>query len=226
MIYTFCLLASVTLQAQKNEKDNSVETAEVSKTDRVVLISTSFGNMTVKLYDATPLHRDNFIKLANDNFYDSLIFHRVIQGFMIQGGDPQSRNSKDLGALFGAGDNGYTVPAEFVDSLFHKKGTLCAARTNNPEKASSGCQFYIVQGAVQTKEQLAQMEIQRKWKYSDNQKQLYSTIGGTPMLDKGYTVFGEVTEGLDVLDKIAAVEKNESDRPLENVYILKVSVLK
>ena len=169
VIYTFCLLASVTLQAQKNEKDNSVETA---KTERIILISTSLGNMTVKLYDATPLHRDNFIKLANDNFYDSLIFHRVIQGFMIQGGDPQSRNSKDLGALFGAGDNGYTIPAEFVDSLFHKKGTLCAARTNNPEKASSGCQFYIVQGVVQTKEQLAQMEIQRKIKLSDGQKQL------------------------------------------------------
>ena len=193
--------------------------------DRYVLISTSMGDMKVKLYNATPKHRDNFLKLAKENFYDSLLFHRVIPNFMIQGGDPLSRNAEP-GIPLGSGDNGYTVPAEFVDTIFHRKGALCAARTENPEKASSGCQFYIVQGQVLTNEQAAAMEQQRGIKLSDKQKQLYTTIGGSPWLDKGYTVFGEVTEGLDVIDKIAAVKTAPGDRPLKDVYILKVKILK
>ena len=144
---------------------------------------------------------------------------------MIQGGDPLSKNAKP-GVALGNGDNGYTIPAEFVDSLYHKKGALCAARTENPEKASSGCQFYIVQGQVLTPEQIPMIESQRGTKLSEEQKRLYTTVGGSPWLDKGYTVFGEVVEGLDVIDKIAAVKTAPGDRPVDNVYILKVQVLK
>jgi peptidyl-prolyl cis-trans isomerase B (cyclophilin B) len=126
------------------------------------------------------------------------------------------------------GDNGYTIPAEFVDTIFHKKGTLCAARTPNPQKASSGCQFYIVQGQVMTPEQINSMEMQRGLKLSESQKKIYSTVGGSPWLDGDYTVFGEVVEGIDVIDKIASVQTNPSagDRPVENVYILKMTLLK
>jgi peptidyl-prolyl cis-trans isomerase B (cyclophilin B) len=182
----------------------------------MVLIMTDFGNMTVKLYNATPQHRDNFVKLSNEGFYDSLLFHRVIKNFMIQGGDPLSKNAPS-GQMLGNGDNGYTIPAEFVDSLFHKKGALCAARTSNPQKASSGCQFYIVQGQVLTNEQIAGMEAQGGRKMSDAQKKIYTTLGGTPFLDGNYTVFGEVIEGLDVIDKIAAGKTAPGDRPLLDV---------
>ncbi len=225
LIYTIFLLASVTLLAQKNKKDTDAKPIEIINTERIVLISTNLGDMTAKLYDATPLHRDNFLKLANEKFYDSLLFHRVIPNFMIQGGDPLSRNAA-AGVPLGSGDNGYTVPAEFVDTIFHRKGALCAARTENPAKASSGCQFYIVQGQVLTNEQANMMEQQRGIKLSDKQKQLYSTVGGSPWLDKSYTVFGEVIEGLDVIDKIAAVKTAPGDRPLQDVYILKIAVLK
>jgi len=215
LIYSIFLLFGFSINALKAKEAD----------DRIVLISTSMGDMKIKLYNATPKHRDNFIKLANDNFFDSLLFHRVIQTFMIQGGDPLSKNAAP-GAPLGSGDNGYTVPAEFVDSLFHKKGTICAARTENPEKASSGCQFYIVQGRVYTNEELNMMEQQRGMKFSEKQRKAYTTIGGTPMLDKNYTVFGEVIEGLPVVDKIAAVKTAPGDRPIENVYILKVKVVK
>lgn len=225
LIYTIFLLVSVTLLAQKKINENVTSLAQVDKTEHIVLISTSLGDMKVKLYNATPKHRDNFLKLAQENFYDSLLFHRVIPNFMIQGGDPLSRNALP-GVQLGNGDNGYTIPAEFVDTIFHRKGALCAARTENPEKASSGCQFYIVQGQVLTNDQVTMMEQQRGIKLSDKQKQLYTTIGGSPWLDKGYTVFGEVTEGLDVIDKIAAVKTAPGDRPLQDVYILKVKILK
>ncbi len=181
-----------------------------------VLISTDMGDMVVKLYNSTPQHRDNFLKLVNQKFYDSLLFHRVIQNFMIQGGDPESKNAAP-GVMLGNGDVGYTVPAEFVDSLFHKKGALCAARTENPTKASSGCQFYIVQGQVLKQEQIPMLEMQRRITLSPKQKELYTTVGGTPHLDKGYTVYGEVIKGLEVLDKIAAVKTAPGDRPVENV---------
>lgn len=224
LTYTLCLLLSVTLTAQKKKKDKDAVLPKVVDKEHVVLISTSLGDMKVKLYDSTPKHRDNFLKLAQENFYDSLLFHRVIPNFMIQGGDPLSKNAAP-GVPLGSGDNGYTIPAEFVDSLFHKKGAICAARTENPEKASSGCQFYIVQGQVLTNEQVSMMEQQRGIILSEKQKQLYTTVGGSPWLDKGYTVFGEVIEGLDVIDKIAAVKTAPGDRPLQDVYIYKVTII-
>ena len=224
LTYTLCLLLSVTLTAQKKKKDKDAALPKMADKEHVVLISTSLGDMKVKLYDATPKHRDNFLKLAKENYYDSLLFHRVIPNFMIQGGDPLSKNAAP-GVPLGSGDIGYTIPAEFVDSLFHKKGALCAARTENPEKASSGCQFYIVQGQVLTNEQISMMEQQRGIVLSDKQKQLYTTVGGSPWLDKGYTVFGEVVEGLDVIDKIAAVKTAPGDRPLQDVYIYKMTII-
>lgn len=185
-----------------------------------VRIETPYGDMVVKLYDETPKHRDNFIKLVKEGFYDNLLFHRVIENFMIQGGDPDSKGAP-AGKMLGVGDVGYTVPAEFVKGLYHKKGALSAARQGdavNPAKASSGCQFYIVQGQVYPQEMFAMFE-SRGFKLNDEQKQLYSTVGGTPHLDGDYTVFGEVIEGLDVIDKIAAVQTDRADRPVEDVWM-------
>jgi peptidyl-prolyl cis-trans isomerase B (cyclophilin B) len=184
-----------------------------------VKITTDSGVIIVRLYDKTPLHRDNFIKLANDHFFDSLLFHRVISQFMIQGGDPQSKYAQP-GQMLGSGDIGYTIPAEFDTSFIHKKGALAAARMPdqmNPTKASSGCQFYIVQGKTWTDADLNNMEMQRGTKYSPAQRNIYKTLGGTPFLDMGYTIFGEVESGLEVIDKIASVQKGQGDRPVGNV---------
>ena len=189
-----------------------------------VKITTDFGVMIVRLYDKTPQHRDNFIKLANEHFFDSLLFHRVIQGFMIQGGDPQSKYAEP-GQQLGMGDVGYTIPAEFDTSLFHKKGALAAARTPNPAKASSGCQFYIVQGNILTDADINNMEMGKGIKYTAKQRNIYKTIGGTPFLDQDYTVFGEVESGLEVVDKIAAVPKAPGDRPIGDVR-MKIEVIK
>ncbi|MEM9931165.1 MAG: peptidylprolyl isomerase, partial [Bacteroidota bacterium] len=167
----------------------------------------------VKLYNSTPRHRDNFVKLADENFYDSLLFHRVIPGFMIQGGDPASKNA-EAGKSLGFGGPGYTIPAEFGN--LHFKGALAAARNNNPEKQSSGSQFYVVHGTIPTDEDLARFEANSGIGYTEAQKQLYKEIGGTPGLDHNYTVFGEVVEGWEVLDAIAAVPTS-SDRPLTDV---------
>ncbi|MBI9067101.1 MAG: peptidylprolyl isomerase [Salinivirgaceae bacterium] len=250
---------------------------------RYVLVETKFGNMKLKLYNETPLHRDNFLKLVKDGFYDSLLFHRVINEFMIQGGDPDSKGA-EANAQLGNGGPGYQIDAEFVESKYHKKGALAAAREGdqiNPEKKSSGSQFYIVHGKKFSDEELAQMEErinfpQKKklyleymmkpentklrqrmdslkqvgnyqefnnisnsitaklepeieklalFKYSGDQKEMYSTIGGTPHLDQNYTVFGEVVEGLNVIDSIAMVKKGVADRPLEDV-IMKMKVVK
>lgn len=192
--------------------------------ESIVLISTDYGNMKVKLYNKTPQHRDNFLKLVKENFYDSLLFHRVIQNFMIQGGDPDSKNAQP-GAALGSGSLGFMVPAEFNPMLIHKKGALAAARTNNPEKASSASQFYLVQGKTFTDEELNRFEMQNKIKYTPEQRDIYKTIGGTPHLDMGYTVYGEVIEGLDVIDKIAAVQTGQGDRPVKDVR-MKISILK
>ena len=183
-----------------------------------VKITTDSGVIVIRLYDKTPKHRDNFIKLANEHFFDSLLFHRVINSFMIQGGDPSSKNAAP-GVPLGSGDVGYTIPAEFDTSLFHKKGALAAARTNNPEKASSGCQFYIVQGKVYTDADLNMLELQMGFKFSPAKRNLYKTVGGVPFLDMNYTVFGEVESGLEVIDKIASVPTNGQpyDRPLGDV---------
>ena len=196
---------------------------------RDVLIQTSMGDMTIRLSDSTPLHRDNFLKLVKVRFYDSLLFHRVIKDFMIQGGDPNSRNAKP-GEALGMGGPGYRVPAEFRQTLFHKKGVIAAARDNNPEKASSGCQFYIVQGKTFTDTELDNLETTRlKRKIPAEQREVYKTLGGTPHLDQGYTVFGEVIKGTEVLDKIAAVETSKGadrDRPLQDVKIISMKLVK
>lgn len=265
------LVLSLPVSGQKKEKET------------MVLITTDLGDIKVKLYNETPLHRDNFIKLVKDTFYNGTLFHRVIQNFMIQGGDPQSRNAQpDI--MLGNGDVGYTIPAEIRPELYHKKGALAAARQGddvNPSRASSGCQFYIVQGKVFTEADLAGIEarvnMQNKQKIfgelinkpenaalknrfitnqqaqnqdslmlltgiiepmiekelqkigphkiTDEQKKIYTTIGGAPHLDGGYTVYGEVVEGLDVVDKIAAVEKNQFDRPKTDIK-MKMKIIK
>ncbi|MEL6657901.1 MAG: peptidylprolyl isomerase [Bacteroidota bacterium] len=178
------------------------------------LISTDFGDMKVKLYNSTPLHRDNFIKLADEGYYDGTLFHRVISGFMLQGGDPDSRTATP-GQMLGQGGPGYTIPAEI--GALHIKGALAAARTQNPEKASSGSQFYVVHGQPQTRQALTAAASRSGRSYSEVQMQLYEELGGTPQLDYQYTVFGEVVEGMDVIDAIAEVQTAPGDRPLEDV---------
>lgn len=183
------------------------------------IISTEYGDMKVRLSNATPQHRDNFIKLANEGFYDSLLFHRVIENFMIQGGDPDSRNANP-NQMLGQSGPGYTVPAEFVDSLIHVKGALAAARLGdrqNPQRNSSGSQFYIVDGQPLTEANLQNLEQNFKKSYTPEQRQRYLEVGGSPVLDKEYTVFGQVVEGLDVIDKIAAVPTGQANRPTRDV---------
>ncbi len=184
-----------------------------------VKIHTDMGDIVIRLYDATPQHRDNFVKLVEEKFYDSLLFHRIIQGFMIQGGDPLSKNAQP-GVMLGSGGGDMTrIPAEFNKNIIHKKGALAAARDDNPEKASSACQFYLVQGNIMSDEMLNQMEQQKGVKYTPAQRNLYKTVGGTPFLDMEYTVFGEVVSGLEVIDKIAAAEKNQYDRPNTDIHM-------
>lgn len=192
--------------------------------DPVVEITTDYGVIKIKLYNDTPKHRDNFLKLAKDGYYDGSLFHRVIKDFMIQGGDPDSKNAK-AGQMLGAGDIGYTIPAEFNPKLFHKKGALCAARRESPDKASSGCQFYIVSGKIITDSELDRMDAQRQVKYTQEQRNIYKTIGGVPFLDMNYTVYGEVISGLEVVDKISAVKTAQGDRPLTDVKMT-VKVIK
>lgn len=240
---------------------------EQKEKDQLYKIETAYGDMVFKLYDATPLHKANFEKLIEQGYFDDLLFHRVIDGFMIQGGDPDSRNA-EAGKMLGEGGPGYTIPAEFVDTIFHKKGVIAAAREGdqtNPEMRSAGSQFYIVQGKVFTDEDIKKVEDRinasrltklvdkyieeakkeayntggtidyqiilpeaRKkaeeefktegyYKIPDFKREIYQTIGGTPHLDNAYTVFGEVVEGLDVIDKIAAAETDKNDRPIKDI---------
>lgn len=191
--------------------------------ERLVEITTDYGTMIARLYDATPLHRDNFIKLVQQGFYDSLLFHRVIKDFMIQGGNPASKYA-DSASISGEGAApGNRIPAEFHPYLIHKKGALAAARDGNPEKASSNCQFYIVEGKKYDTAQLNLVYEQRvkpnnpQFKYTHMQKEIYQRIGGTPFLDQNYTIFGEVISGLNVIDKIANVQTGTGDRPLKNI---------
>ena len=221
--YTITLNASNGKKIRKSEQMVEIEKPSGS----LVEIQTSFGNMLVKLYDETPLHRDNFLKLSEEGFFNDLLFHRVIEGFMIQGGDPNSRDAAP-GARLGSGGPGYQVPAEFDPALVHKKGALSAARTGdavNPEKKSSGSQFYIVQGQPMDEDQLKMFERRKGLEYTEEQRATYVGHGGTPFLDMDYTVFGEVIEGLDVIDRIAAVQKDAADRPTEDVK-MKVVVIK
>lgn len=265
-----CLMACSGGQKKTTDMETGNET--------LVRLETTMGNITVKLYNETPKHRDNFIKLAKEGTYDSTLFHRVIKNFMIQAGDPQSKTATDTTTL-GNGDVGYTLPAEFNPKFFHKKGALAAARLGdevNPNKESSGCQFYIVTGRKFSEAQMISMENQlndarletvfnelaRKHmkeiykmrkagdndgllelqdsleaqargivakepalKFSREQIVAYTTVGGAPHLDGAYTVFGEVTEGMDVIDKIQAVKTNRADRPETDVRILKATVI-
>nr|WP_142601380.1 peptidylprolyl isomerase [Solitalea koreensis] len=213
LLLIFTVLSLTSAFAQKKEKN------------RYVKLRTDSGSCVIRLYNETPLHRDNFIKLTGQHFYDSLLFHRVIKNFMIQGGDPDSKHAA-TGVQLGDGDMGYKIPAEFRDSLFHKKGVLAAARDDNPEKASSGCQFYIVQGKVFTDEQLDKLEQTRLKgrKIPAAQREVYKTIGGAPHLDQNYTVYGEVIEGIDLVDKIAAAKTDGNDRPAQDIR-MKVELL-
>jgi len=196
--------------------------SRVATTPPMAEIATNYGNIVIKLYDSTPLHRNNFIKLVKEGFYDSLLFHRVIDSFMIQGGDPESKNAPDSVQLGEGEAPGDRIPAEFNKAYFHKKGALAAARDDNPAKASSNCQFYIVQGKTYNDTVLNIMECQLRnnnpgFYFTDAQRKAYNTVGGTPFLDQNYTVFGEVVKGLDVVDKIAALPRDANDRPLQNV---------
>ena len=185
--------------------------------NQYIQIETEFGDMKVMLYNSTPGHKENMIKLVNEDFYKDLLFHRVMGGFMIQGGDPNSRGAAP-GARLGSGGPGYTIPAEIGSP--HIKGTLSAARTpdaGNPQKASSGSQFFIVQGGIQSDALLDRMERSKGITYNEEQRRLYKELGGYPSLDNDYTVFGEVVEGLDVIDKIAAVQTDPANRPLEDI---------
>ena len=253
---------------------------EQKTTETQVRMQTNLGTITLKLYNETPLHRDNFIKLVKDGQYEGLLFHRVINEFMIQGGDVTSKNAP-LNKQLGAGDLGYTVPAEFVyPRYFHKRGALCAARTgddSNPEKASSASQFYIVTGKVYSEAEIKQLEKQKEsrlkqaifnrlqnenkttimqyyksgdkdslaimrdtligkteietekrkeeTKLTAQQREAYTTVGGVPFLDNEYTVYGEVTEGIEIVDKIQKVKTNSSDRPLENIIIESMQII-
>jgi|LauGreDrversion2_5_1035112.scaffolds.fasta_scaffold65838_2 peptidyl-prolyl cis-trans isomerase B (cyclophilin B) len=190
-----------------------------------VRISTDKGSCVVLLYNQTPLHRDNFVKITQEGKLSETLFHRVIKSFMIQGGDPDSKTAKP-GQALGDGDWGYTVPAEFRDSLFHKKGVIAAARDDIPSKASSACQFYLAQGKVFTDEQLDLLEQNKlKRKIPTWQREVYKTLGGIPHLDQNYTVFGEVVQGIEMIDTIAAVKTGAADRPVEDVRMT-VTVLK
>lgn len=178
------------------------------------IIETNLGNMKIMLYNTTPKHRDNFIKLAQEGYYDSLLFHRVINGFMIQGGDPDSRTAP-AGQQLGMGGPGYEIDPEI--GAPHLRGALAAARNNNPQKKSSGSQFYLVQGQIVNDAYLDQIETQKGVKYSPEQRKMYKEVGGAPFLDNDYTVFGEVVEGMDIINKIASVQTDGNDRPLEPV---------
>ena len=208
------LVACATVSFAKKSKNTFVE------------LNTTMGKIVVELYEDVPQHSENFLKLVKENFYDSVLFHRVIPQFMIQGGDPDSKRAMK-GQMLGNGDVGYKVPAEFVfPKYFHKKGALAAARDGNAEKASSGCQFYIVVGKTFTDDILTSMENQNNIKYTDEMKTVYKTVGGTPHLDNQYTVFGQCVEGQDIVDAIAVVPCDASSRPLEDVKIISTRILK
>jgi len=274
LILTSFLVISCENNNNKTNNTDSTKTEQKIAEDTIVpnsnfvLIETEFGNMKIKLYNKTPKHKANFLKLANNGFFNDLLFHRVIKDFMIQGGDPQSKNAAPS-VMLGNGGPGYQIDAEFNDSLFHKKGAFAAAREGdqvNPLKKSSGSQFYIVQGKKYTDEELDNMEIQLSLneyianhpeiqkqisalqqaqnesgidqliektknekdfvvnKIPDFKRKIYKDIGGTPFLDNSYTVFGEVIEGLEVIDKIADVKTAQGNRPVKDVK-MKIKII-
>lgn len=227
LLVGYMLQVTVAVDAQQSVK--------LKKKDRkrdVELVTTE-GTIVLRLFDSTPLHRDNFLRLVKSHYYDSILFHRVIRNFMIQAGDPDSKRAA-AGVALGNGGPRYTVPAEFRTTIFHRKGVLAAARegdAQNPQKASSGSQFYIVQGRTFTDAQLDSIEIKRLngYKLPAAHREVYKTIGGTPQLDQNYTVFGEVVSGYDVVERIAsrATSKGaDRDRPLDDVRILTARLVK
>lgn len=223
------LLAIVGLAACNPRISGTVRKNDLRKD---VLLQTSKGDIRLRLFDETPLHRNNFLQLVKDGYYDSVLFHRVINHFMIQAGDPTSKTASDTTEL-GEGDKPYTIPAEFRSTLFHRKGVLAAARQGddtNPERASSGSQFYIVQGKIFTDAGLDSIETFRLKgrKIPPEQRAVYKTIGGTPHLDQTYTVYGEVVSGLAVVDSIAAVPttgRSGGDRPVQPVRIVRARLI-
>lgn len=209
---------------QKTPKKKKKNVKDMTK----VLLKTSMGDITIALYDETPLHKENFIKLVNDKYYDGVLFHRIIQNFMIQTGDPESKNAK-AGQMLGNGGPGYTIPAEFVPECYHKRGAVAAARMGdnvNPKKESSGSQFYIVDGQVFNTAILNRVIQMTKKTFSQEQINTYTSIGGAPHLDGDYTVFGEVISGMEVVDKIAAQAKDGRDRPVQDIKIISAEVIK
>lgn len=204
-----------------------------------VTLKTASGEITLRLYNETPLHRDNFIKLAKSGFFNGIIFHRVIDNFMIQSGDPDSK-AREKGKLYGDGGPGYDLPAEIIPGIYHKKGVLAAAREGdnvNPERKSSGSQFYIVKGKVFNDETLKTVEerinsrnaannIKKTHTIPEEWREIYKTVGGTPHLDTQYTVFGELVSGSEVVERISATKTDKNDRPLEDIVILSVKVKK
>ena len=236
IILSIIALASCSSPKKVKTEENSATTGTTEQTSQnnntqkmtKVLLKTTFGDITIALYDDTPQHKENFIKLVNDKFYDGLLFHRIIKGFMIQGGDPNSKTAK-AGQQLGNGDVGYTIPAEFVPTRFHKRGALAAAREPdqvNPQKASSGCQFYIVDGTVYDNEKMTMIAQRTGKTFSPEQVQAYTTVGGAPWLDGDYTVFGEVVKGMEVVDKIADQQKDRNDRPLEDIKIISATIIR
>ncbi len=193
--------------------------------EKSIKIETNYGVIILKLYENTPLHTANLVKLCKEHYFDSTLFHRVIPSFVIQGGDPDSKHAGPEKQL-GDGDLSYLVPAEINAVNYHKRGALGMARDNNPEKKSSACQFYIVVGKVVTEEQLNTISTKTNRIFSDVQRKIYTTQGGTPFLDGNYTVFGEVTKGMEVVDTIAQLARNATDRPNVDVRMLKVRVLR
>jgi cyclophilin family peptidyl-prolyl cis-trans isomerase len=189
-----------------------------------VKITTDSGVIVVRLSDLTPVHRDNFVKLVKQGFYDSLLFHRTINEFMIQGGDPESKTAPAAAMLGNGGGDMPRIPAEINPKLYHKRGVLAAARDGNPEKASSACQFYIVQGKKLSDQELDMTETQIGRKYSITERMVYKNIGGAPWLDGNYTVFGEVESGIEVVDKIVAAPHDRNNRPLGDIR-MKMEIL-
>ena len=228
-IALFAVMSSMLMMAQATNQDTN---NDITRGTIKVKIETKLGNIIVRLYDATPIHRDNFVKLVKEGYYDGTLFHRVIKDFMIQGGDPDSKGAP-ADKLLGEGDPGYTLEAEIKSGLYHKRGALAAAREGddtNPEFRSSGSQFYIVWGRTFTPRQIEYLDEKLKMKRPETgglnaaQRELYASQGGTPHLDGAYTVFGEVEEGLDVVEKIQALPTNDADRPLEDISV-KISVV-
>lgn len=212
-------IESVATPIEQIEEHPEPALAPEGQKSQKAVISTSLGDMTIILYDETPIHRDNFIKLIKEGYYDGTLFHRVIKDFMVQGGDPDSKNAAPNQPL-GMGGPDYTLAAEFHPEFFHKKGALAAARQGdqtNPERRSSGSQFYIVQGKKITRAELNNIASRGGVFYTPEQIKIYENIGGTPFLDQQYTVFGEVTIGLDVIDKIANVQTGGGNRPVNDL---------